>query len=318
MILSCSRRTDIPAFYSEWFMNRLREKSVCVVNPFNSNQISRILLSPEVIDCIVFWTKNPKPLMSYLNEIDTLGYKYYFQFTITPYQKDIESGISDKSEIIETFVKLSQRIGKEKIIFRYDPIIITDKYDLEYHVKAFRKLCAKLRPYTDKVIISFVDMYRKNKKNLEQHSIQEMNNDVILEIASKLKAIADENKLLMETCAESIELSQLGIAHGKCIDGELIERITGYKVLNKDKRDANREYCGCMQCIDIGQYDTCLYKCAYCYANVNGSRAEVNYKHHNPLSEVLIGEVDETNVTVRKGVKSFRIDESIEQLKLDL
>ena len=313
MILSCSRRTDIPAFYSEWLMNRLREHSVCVVNPFNANQVSRIPLSPEVVDCIVFWTKNPKPLMKHLNEIDALGYKYYFQCTMTPYQKDIESGLTDKSEVIETFIELSQRIGKEKVVLRYDPILMTDKCDVDYHVKAFTKLCDKLHRYTDKVIISFVDMYRKNKRNLQNHGIQELNNEEIYEIASRLKVIADEHQLLMETCAESIELSQLGIAHGQCIDGDLIERIIGYKIAHKDKRDANREHCGCMQCIDIGQYDTCLYECAYCYATVSNSRAEANYKQHNPLSEVMIGEVDETKVTLRKAVKSFGIDESVEQ-----
>lgn len=317
MILSCSRRTDIPAFYSEWLINRLREGKVCVVNPYNPKQISRINISNDVVDCIVFWTKNPEPMIRYLDEIDQFCYKYYFQFTITPYQKELEPNLPDKNDIVETFIDLSKRIGKEKVILRYDPIFITDKYTIDYHVKAFEKLCSKLAPYTKKVIISFVDLYKKNKKNLEISGINEMDEQLVRQVVGKIKTVADKYNLFIETCAERFDLSDFDINHAKCIDGELIEEIIGYKIINKDKRYANREHCGCMQCIDIGQYDTCLNGCKYCYANANQRYVQENYEKHNPNSELLIGEVDEERVNLRKDIKSFRVEIEPDQIEFN-
>ena len=141
MILSVSRRTDIPAFYAEWFMERLRQKYVLVRNPFNAHNISRIPLSPENIDTVVFWTKNSKPIHKYLDEIDNLKYKYYFQYTITPYKKDLEEEVQDKKEIVETFKNLSKKIGSEKVILRYAPVILSDNYTIDFHKKAFARLC---------------------------------------------------------------------------------------------------------------------------------------------------------------------------------
>jgi hypothetical protein len=314
MILSCSRRTDIPAFYSDWFINRIKSGTVCVVNPFNPNQISRIQITPDVVDCIVFWTKNPKPLMRHLDFIDSLGYNYYFQFTITPYSVDIEPGIQNKSEIIDTFIELSNKIGKEKVILRYDPILLTTKYDLTFHERAFEKLCRKLASYTEKVVISYVDEYRKNKRNMETANMKKLNNEQMVKIAQIFKRITERYGLVLETCAEEINLNALGISHGRCIDGDLIESLVGYKIINKDQRDDNRDFCGCMKCIDIGQYDTCNHGCAYCYANASKHITMDNVIRHNPRSEILIGEVDESKVSIRKDVKSFMVTVEQEQL----
>ena len=157
MILSVSRRTDIPNYYSEWFVNRIKEGYLYVRNPMNAHQISKIDISPQVVDCIVFWTKNPKNMMSRLSELK--GYNYYFQFTITGYGKDVEPNIPDKrTEIIPVFQELSRQIGKEAVIWRCDPIFLSEKYTKEYHLKAFEEIATKLRGYTDKVIISFVNI----------------------------------------------------------------------------------------------------------------------------------------------------------------
>lgn len=161
MILSVSRRTDIPAFYSGWFTSRVKEGFVCARTPFNSNQILNIPIKPENVDCIVFWTKNPKPILEYLDELDKRGFKYYFQFTLTSYNKDIEYSVEDKKELIKTFIDLSKRIGKERVILRYDPILLTKKYNINYHLKAFEILLSQLGEYTDRVVISFIDGYRK-------------------------------------------------------------------------------------------------------------------------------------------------------------
>lgn len=313
MILSVSRRTDIPAFYSEWFMNRIREGNVCVRNPFNTNQISRINIKPDVVDCIVFWTKDAKPIMNKLSELDDRNYKYYFQFTITPYQNDIEQNIRDKREIVNTFIELSKMIGKDKVILRYDPIFLTDKYSMDYHFRAFEALCLKLKDRTNKIVVSFLDDYKKVSRNMKSFNVKELNNEDLVSISQGLVGIADKFGLSVETCAESIDLNFLGINHARCIDGELIEEIIKCPIMFKDKLDGNRNHCGCMKCIDIGQYDTCVHNCLYCYANVNKGKASSNFQLHNPQSPILVGNCADKLIKDRKDVKSFRIDSKVLQ-----
>lgn len=314
MILSVSRRTDIPAFYAEWFMERLRQKYVLVRNPFNIHSISRIPLSPENVDAIVFWTKNSKPIHKYLDEIDKLGYKYYFQYTITPYKNDLEEKVQDKKEIVETFQTLSKKIGSEKVILRYDPVILSDKYTIDFHKKAFARLCDLLAPYTKKIVFSFLDDYKKISKNIKQLNIKEISAEEMYIMAEYFAETADKYNLKIESCAEQIDLERFGINHGKCIDNELIEKITGYKL--SVGRDNQRNACGCIKCIDIGEYNTCMHKCLYCYANINKDTAFKNYKLHNKFSPLLIGDVDtlkdkiiERNI---KDTKSLRQNNSIE------
>ena len=291
MILSVSRRTDIPAFYAEWFMERLRQKYVLVRNPFNIHSISRIPLSPENVDAIVFWTKNSKPIHRYLDEIDELGYKYYFQYTITPYKKDLEEEVQDKKEIVETFKNLSEKIGSEKVILRYDPVILSDNYTIDFHKKAFARLCDLLAPYTKKIVFSFLDDYKKISKNIKQLNIKEISAEEMCIMAEYFADTAKKYNLKIESCAEQIDLERFGINHGKCIDNELIEKITGYKL--SVGRDNQRNACGCIKCIDIGEYNTCMHKCLYCYANINKDAAFKNYKLHDKKSPLLIGHVDE-------------------------
>ena len=308
MILSVSRRTDIPAFYAEWFMERLRQKYVLVRNPFNAHNISRIPLSPENVDAIVFWTKNSKPIHRYLDEIDELGYKYYFQYTITPYRNDLEEKVQDKKEIVETFKKLSEKIGSEKVILRYDPVILSDNYTIDFHKKAFARLCDLLAPYTKKIVFSFLDDYKKISKNIKQLNIKEISAEEMCIMAEYFADTAKKYNLKIESCAEQIDLERFGINHGKCIDNELIEKITGYKL--SVGRDNQRNACGCIKCIDIGEYNTCMHKCLYCYANINKDAAFTNYKLHDNKSPLLIGYVDEIKdkITDRniKDTKSYK------------
>lgn len=308
MILSVSRRTDIPAFYAEWFMERLRQKYVLVRNPFNAHNISRIPLSPENVDAIVFWTKNSKPIHRYLDEIDELGYKYYFQYTITPYRNDLEEKVQDKKEIVETFKKLSEKIGSEKVILRYDPVILSDNYTIDFHKKAFARLCDLLAPYTKKIVFSFLDDYKKISKNIKQLNIKEISAEEMCIMAEYFADTAKKYNLKIESCAEQIDLGRFGINHGKCIDNELIEKITGYKL--SVGRDNQRNACGCIKCIDIGEYNTCMHKCLYCYANINKEAAFKNNKLHDKFSPLLIGDVDtlKDKITDRniKDTKSYK------------
>lgn len=308
MILSVSRRTDIPAFYAEWFIERLRQKFVLVRNPFNIHSISRIPLTPENVDTVVFWTKNSKPIHKYLDEIDELKYKYYFQYTITPYKKDLEEEVQDKKEIVETFQTLSKKIGSEKVILRYDPVILSDNYTIDFHKKAFARLCDLLAPYTKKIVFSFLDDYKKISKNIQQLNIKEISAEEMCIMAEYFADTAKKYNLKIESCAEQIDLERFGINHGKCIDNELIEKITGYKI--SAGRDNQRNACGCIKCIDIGEYNTCMHKCLYCYANINKDAAFKNNKLHDTKSPLLIGYVDEIKdkITDRniKDTKSYK------------
>ena len=302
MILSVSRRTDIPAFYTDWFINRIKEGFVYVRNPINKNQVSKIQLSPNVVDCIVFWTKNPKPLLKRITELSQ--YNYYFQFTLTSYGQDLEPNVPNKNELIKSFKELSKLIGKEKVIWRYDPIILTEKYTVEYHQKYFESIAEKLSSYTEKCVISFVDLYKKCERNLKGTSIKEMTEGEIHHLSGKLKQIALKYNLEIETCAEDVELSTLGIGHNRCIDNVLIERILKRKI--KTTKDKNqREVCGCIESIDIGAYNTCKHGCLYCYANFNASMVKDNSLKHTPSSPLLYGQVGENDKITERKVKTI-------------
>ena len=243
MILSVSRRTDIPNYYSEWFYNRIKEGFLYVRNPMNIHQISEIKITPDVVDCIVFWTKNPLPMIQRLDEIK--DYKYYFQFTLTGYGKDVEANLPNKkTEMIPIFQKLSEKIGKQKVVWRYDPIFFSDRYTKEYHLKAFKSIAKALNGYTEKCVISFADIYPKNKKNMDDLSSYELNDNELREFVRELSNIARDNNIEIGSCAEKIDLDDCGIVHNCCIDRQLIEKIVGCK-LNIPKDKYQRPECGC-------------------------------------------------------------------------
>lgn len=302
MILSVSRRTDIPAFYSKWFFNRIKEGYFLVRNPMNAHQISRVELDPSVIDCIVFWTKNPKPMLRKLDYLK--GYKYYFQFTLNPYDKSLEHNVPRKKYIIDTFVELSEMIGKEKVIWRYDPIILTDRYTKEYHYKWFEYLAQKLCNYTDKCVISFLDLYKKTERNLKEIKIMPLLKCDMEEMADKFSLIASKYNLIIESCSEEIELDKFGIKHGKCIDDKLISRILDYNI-NVDKDPNQREVCGCVKSIDIGAYNTCKHNCLYCYANFSNETVNKQVLEHNDKSPLLVGNLNGNEKITDREIKSF-------------
>ncbi len=309
MILSASRRTDIPNYYSEWFYNRIREGFLYVRNPMNAHQISRIDLSPEVVDCIVFWTKNPEPMMDRLDEIN--AYPYYFQFTLTGYGADVERNVPHKKKVmIPIFQKLSERIGSQRVIWRYDPIIFTGKYTPEYHLRAFQEIAGSLKGYTEKCVISFVDRYAKIQRELDMLGMEELDQSNLLTFAKALSRIAGENGMEIATCAEKMDLQLCGIKHNCCIDEDLIERIIGCKIHGR-KDKGQREACGCLESVEIGTYHTCRNGCVYCYANQGWDGAKDGYHPDSPL---LCGEVMEGDRVTAKKMKSIREG----QLSLDL
>lgn len=288
MVISASRRTDIPAFYSEWFMNRIKEGYLIVRNPMN-NQPLRILLTPEIVDCIVFWTKNPIPM---LDKLDALKeYCYYFQVTLTGYGKDIERNLPDKrKDLIPAFQKLSRKLGPEKVIWRYDPILVNDRYTFEYHKKAFEEIAMSLKGYTEKCVFSFVDIYGKNKLAMQNLGVKELSDEEMRDMAAWMKEITDKCGMTIATCAENIDLDALGIAHNACIDKALVERITGGRIKDtkKNNKDAGqREVCRCMASKEIGTHNTCGNGCVYCYANYSPESVKKSMAKYDPKSPIL-------------------------------
>ena len=300
MIISASRRTDIPALYGEWFFNRIKAGFVDVVNPFNQKQVSRIPLNPKVVDCIVFWTKNAAPIIDRLDELK--GYKFYFQFTITPYGADVEPGLlanQSKTDIIRTFQKLSNKIGRDKVIWRYDPILLSKHHSIDWHFDQFAYFVDKLAPYTNRCVISFLDLYTKTKHNTQPLGIRDVSVDEMKLLAQGISQIAD-GKIEVQSCSEKIDLDEFGIRHGACIDREIIEHVIGAKI-DVDKDKTQRLECGCMSSVDIGQYDTCTHLCAYCYANFRPQLAAANFSRHKPEATSLFGEIrSDAKITERK------------------
>lgn len=272
-----------------------------VRNPMDLHRISKINLSPDVVDGIVFWTKNPAPMLGRLGELDR--YMYYFQFTLTPYAEDVEPNLpSKRSVIIPVFMELSRKIGPERVIWRYDPIMLSQKYTVQNHILYFEKLAKLLRGFTRKCIISFLDLYRNTANNLKYLGLDTITHDDRIVIARAFSEIARKYDMALCTCSEAIELERYGVTHACCIDKDLFENLKGCKLkLGKDTNQ--RKDCGCAASIDIGTYDSCKNMCKYCYANHKDSIAVKNYKLHNPDSPLLFGEIGEMDrVTERKMV----------------
>jgi hypothetical protein len=295
MIVSASRRTDIPAFYAEWFMNRIRNRFVLTRNPFRPAHIDRISLDPASVDAVVFWTRNAEPLIPHLDELDSLGYRYYFQYTLVHYPRVFERWPVSLSEKIDRFKRLSQRVGPDKVVWRYDPIILSSLTGPVYHRGHFAQIAGALRGFTRRAVISFLDIYRKTKRALDRltrtrkiriidiHRHEEM----VREICGPLAEIGRTCDLEMFTCAEPFNLEDLGIRHGKCIDDELLNRLFGLTLtIARDK--GQRKLCGCVESKDIGAYDTCPHGCIYCYANLDSGLARRNFQNHKKDAPLLL------------------------------
>lgn len=293
MIISASRRTDIPAFYSEWFLNRIEAGFCDVRNPMAFDKVSRISLSPEVVDCIVFWTKNPTNMVKHLDRLK--DYKYYFQFTITPYGQELEKHVPSKDQMIEVAHEIASKIGSKRLVWRYDPIFISSQYPVSEHIKHFERLAKAMAGSTEKCVISFYDEY-KPIPGIMQPSLFEIENLVVA-----LQQIAATHGFVIETCSETFDLTTYGIINGKCIDDRLISEIIGQPlVLDKDK--GQRKECGCVTSIDIGAYSCCKHGCVYCYAQ----RAELQLQKHQVDSTMLLGKLGAADKVIERKMESYK------------
>ena len=284
MILQTGMRTDIPAFYSEWFINRIKEGYVLVRNPYNPTAVTKYEINPDVVDLIAFCTKNPAPMLEHMDILKPYG-QYWF-VTITPYGKEIEPNVPDKRKVIEDFKTLSKAVGINSIGWRYDPIFITEKYSLDFHLKTFEKMAKTLSGYTNTCIISFIDLYKKVLKNFPQSRM--VSKEERLTIGKTFAEIGKKYGITIKACAEGDELKPYGVDCSGCLTKNVYETALNTK-LNMPKRKGQRGECACFLGNDIGAYDTCKHLCKYCYANSDKNAVIRNTKLHNPKSPFLLG-----------------------------
>ncbi|MBR2840305.1 MAG: DUF1848 domain-containing protein [Bacilli bacterium] len=290
MILNISGRTDIVAFYSDWLMNRLDEGFIDVRNPFNPKMVSRIMM--DDVDLLFFCTKNPIPILDKLKNINK---KMYFHVTLTSYKKNIEPNLPPKKKIIDAIKKLSDIIGIDNLVIRYDPIFISDEYSLMYHVKTFDRICELLDGYVNKILIHFIDDYKNVRKNYGSIKYRSLTDNDYKIIGTSFSFSAKKHNISVHTCNEKRDLTEYGFIKDDCMSKELALKLTG-KTFNKKWRARKDLVCRCVEMVDIGVYNSCRHFCKYCYANYDESKVNENYGKHNPKSSLLVGDLNSNDV----------------------
>ncbi|MGE0015048.1 MAG: DUF1848 domain-containing protein [Candidatus Methanomethylophilaceae archaeon] len=303
MIICASRRTDIPAFHAEWLINRLRAGYAMVRNPICDEVVYRVDLDRRSAGCLYFISKDPRPILPYLDEIIGMGYDMIFQVTITPYGRDLEPGVPDKGFVADAFREISEKIGMERTIWRYDPVIIDERHNMRYHERKFRLLCSELSDHTERCIFSFLDMYPK---------FEELKSARPLSLSSQIQredfmrmagAISKEHGIRASLCCSSRGYPEYGIDNRGCIDRETMISLG---VPFEDAPGNIRDGCRCVRNIDIGAYDTCMHNCVYCYANRAAGDRRAS-KIYDPESEMLYGKVRDTDTVTEITERRSRI-----------
>lgn len=305
MIINTGCRTDIPAFYSKWLMNRIKEGFVLVRNPYYPSQVTKYLLDPKVVDCIEFCTKNPEPMIKYLDELDKFKQDWFV--TITPYGKDVEPNVPDKEKVIESFKKLSDHFNRKFVGWRYDPIFINNEFGINKHIQEFEKIATTLNGYTQNCVISFLDLYEKVKKNAPD--LRPPTLDEQIELVKAFVKIGKENNITIYSCCEKTYLSEYGVNCSGCKSQAMIEEAVGHK-LKPSKKKNIREDCNCLMGTDIGAYNSCGHLCKYCYANFNKDVVIENMKKYNENSPFLIGNIEIGDQITEAKQKSWIIEEN--------
>lgn len=302
MIVSASRRTDIPRFYFDWFLSRLADGFVLVRNPMNFHQVSRVPLSPETVDCIVFWTKDPAPMLAQLYRLEP--YPYYIQFTVNPYGGETERALPPKKTLLDTFRRLAERIGPERMVWRYSPILISADYTAERHLEFFGETAQVLRGYTKQCKMSLLDLYPKIRKRMAACGVTAAGQSGGEALALRLAEEGRRNGIEVSACG-SPSLAAAGLPQAKCVDGALITRITGLRY-NLKKDAGQRASCACVKSVDIGAYDTCGNGCRYCYANVSDEAVRRNRAAYDPRAPLLCSRLLPEDKVTEREAKSDR------------
>ena len=302
MIINTGGRTDTVQYYTDWLLNRFSEGYVLARNPLFPNKVNRYELTPDRVDCVVFCSKNYKPILPRLHEI-TDRFHTYFHYTITAYGKDIEPGVPSIEESMQTLIELSKLAGKQRVAWRYDPVLLTEKYTVSRHIETFEKMANMLAPYIDRCIFSFVEMYKKLEINMPELiplSAQDME-----ELAQGLGSIAEKNGIYLQTCGTNGDYTRYGIHASGCMTLDILGKANDISFKNL-KHKGMRQGSHCIESRDIGAYDTCLNGCKYCYANKNPRKAYENYKYNDPVYPLLLGQVNQEDTIVQGAQKSFQ------------
>ena len=305
MIINVGGRTDIVNYYSDWLFKRFEQGFVYSRNPFYPNYVYKYELNPNIVDCVVFCSKNYKPILANLHKI-TDNYKVFCHYTITAYSKDIEPNVPDIEESIKTLIELSNVVGKSRIAWRYDPILLTKFYTIEKHLETFDFIARELSPYVSFCIFSFVEMYKKLETNMPE--IIPFTQETKSEILTGLGETSQKYGLKIQTCAAGEDYSKYGILQSGCITSKILSDANSL-YFKKVPHKGNRKNCKCMPTRDIGAYDTCPNGCKYCYANRNPSVAHKNMKLHNPDSPILIGNIKDTDIIIEGKQESFLLNQ---------
>ena len=302
MIINTGGRTDTVQYYSDWLLRRFAEGYVLSRNPLFPDKVTRYELTPDKVDCVVFCSKNYKPILPRLREI-TDCFPAYFYYTITAYGKDVEPGVPSIEESIETLKELSALVGKERVAWRYDPVLLTREYTIRRHLDTFPWMARELAPYIDRCIFSFVEMYKKLETNMpEIIPMSETERDAL---ARGLGAAAAKLGMVIQTCGTNGDYTRYGIQASGCITLSILGKANHMEFRNL-KHKGMREGCHCMESRDIGAYDTCLNGCKYCYANKNPRKAFENYEYHDPASPLLLGHLRPDDIVTQGAQRSFQ------------
>lgn len=301
MIINTGSRTDTVQYYSDWLLKRFKEGFVYSRNPLFPNIVTRYELNPNILDCVVFCSKNYEPILDRLTEI-TDKFNTYFHYTITAYGRDIEPNVPTIDESIETLIKLSKIVGKQRIAWRYDPILLTKKYTKQIHYNTFDYMSKRLSPHINRCIFSFVDMYKKLETNMPEIII--LNNNDKIEIAKNIGSIAKKHNMIIQTCATIEDFKRFGILQSGCMTSEILGNANNI-TFKKVRHSGNRQGCKCIENRNIGDYDTCPNGCKYCYANKNPQIAQENYKKHNPNDLMILGNLKPTDEIQQSNQKSY-------------
>jgi len=299
-IISASRRTDIPAFYSEWFINRVRQGWGIKYNPYNK-KIACVSLTPENVAAVVFWSKNYTPLLPYLEELDKMGYNLVFHFTITGLPRYFEENVPPPAQALEIFKTLAKRYSPEQVLWRYDPVILTHKTDCRFHLENFTRFCTELAGFTKRCYISYINVYGKVERRLKAHKINLINNNLQeqRELANSLAEVAQKYEIELFSCCNDFLLNNK-IKKARCIDANLLQKCFGIGASTYSLSPSRKE-CGCYESIDLGLYDTCLHGCLYCYANNREGRIKKNYELYEPGYPALHKGIDLKEIAREEG-----------------
>lgn len=302
MIINTGARTDTVQYYTEWLLNRFSEGYVLSRNPLFPNKVTRYELTPDKVDCVVFCSKNYKPILPRLHEI-TDRFNTYFHYTITAYGKDIEPGVPDIEESMKTLILLSNQVGRQRVSWRYDPVLLTPKYTIQRHLETFEHMAQTLSPYIDRCTFSFVEMYKKLESNMpELITLSDWDKDAL---ARGLGSIAQKYGIFIQTCGTNGDFTRYGIHASGCMTLDILGKANNVTFKNL-KHKGTRQGCDCIESRDIGAYDTCMNGCKYCYANKTPKKAFENYQYHDKLSPLLLGYIKPEDTIIQGAQKSFK------------